>query len=70
MTRARISRSTSHWRSGVVLTTIRMVTSVLNTCCAPHTSGFSSMTPRQTGSFHMASAAVARIARMVARSAV
>ena len=47
LTLARSSRATSHCRMGAVLATIRMVTSLLESSWAPHTSGFSSITLRQ-----------------------
>jgi hypothetical protein len=70
LTRARISRSTSHCRNGAVFATIRIVISVLDTSCAPHTSGSSSMTARHAGSVHMVSAASRRMVLIVDRSAV
>ena len=40
----------------------------MSTCCAPHTSGFSIMTVRQTGSFHMPATVSASSVLIVVRS--
>ena len=67
-TRARSSRATSHWRIGVVLATSRMVTSLLDSSWAPHTSGFSSISFFQPRSRYRLFAACSISARIRARS--
>ena len=67
-TRARSSRATSHCRIGVVLATSRMVTSLLDSSWAPHTSGFSSISSFQPRSRYRLSAARSISARIRARS--
>ena len=67
-TRARSSRATSHCRMGVVLATSRMVTSLLDSSWAPHTSGFSSISSCQPPSRYRLSAACSISARIRPRS--